>query len=221
MTWSIPNFQNVWFLSDLHGGSPLSYLPPVLPTEVRAVVVVGDLLDGFTIHQGTEEAWSDLATRYPGRLFFVRGNHDCDYRSRTWWTPEADLTGRVLQFEDLWIAGLGWSGAKPFQAPKPSDHQIVCQALDPMLISRPADVQLAIATHFVPNMNPWRRRDSAFSEEFPYVGYEDDALNPWIERWKPQALVLGHLHEFSGRSASWGDMLVTSSVVPHVAPKRR
>ena len=221
MTWSPPSVGPVWFLSDLHGASPSAYLPRVLPQEVQAVIVVGDVLDGFNTRQGTEDAWEELLDHNPGRIWFIRGNHDCDYHSHVWWTPERDLTGRVLQLDALWIAGIGWTGTKPFQAPKPADHRQVCESIDLVLSQRPPEMKVVVASHYVPNLNPWRRKSPGFAEQFPYVGFEEDALNPWIERWKPSTVVCGHLHEFHGAQGSFEGCTVISSVAPNVAPMRR
>ena len=220
MTWSPPVVGDAWFLSDLHGASPSAYLPRVLPSAVQAVIVVGDVLDGFNTRQGTEDAWGDLLAQNPGRVWFIRGNHDCDYRSHGWWTPDRDLTGRVLQLGSLWVAGIGWSGTKPFQAPRPTDHHHVCESIDQILSQRPSMVEVVVASHYVPNLNPWRRRSAAFANQFPFVGFEEDALNSWIDRWKPATLVCGHLHEFQGALGSFGGLTVISSVSPAVAPRR-
>lgn len=220
MPWKLPTIGPVWFLSDLHGGSPLTYVPPELPPGVH-LVAIGDLLEGFTPLPMVDDIWSDLCDRHPGRIHLIRGNHDCDYLSHGWWTSERDITGRVLNLGNLWVAGIGWTGSKPFQSPRPQDLEPLLKGLDTALASRPPEVSLALATHYVPNLNPWRRRDPLFAEAFPYVGHEDDALLPWVQRWKPQAVVCGHLHEFSGANATTEGLHIISSVVPAMAPMNR
>lgn len=221
MSWSPPMVHGVWFLSDLHGVSPLNYLPLHLPAEVPAVVFVGDLLEGFTTSQTTEDAWQALVAANPGRIFFVQGNHDCDFRSREWWTPERDLTGRIVSVDQVWIVGLGWTGTRPYQSPPPADQDRLCRVLDPHLQGRPVGVDVVVASHYAPNLNPWRRNSSEFAERIPFSPYEDEVLGRWIPSWKPTAVVFGHVHEHFGCQASAAGMTFVSSVVPAAAPLRR
>jgi Icc-related predicted phosphoesterase len=128
-------------------------------------------------------------------VFVVRGNHDyADPKGffRQW----DDVTGSVREISPgLFVAGVGFAPRAYYDLPGETDLQPVCRVVirNARRLLRASD-QVVLLTHY--------------AAKFPGIYPAEESLPGWvfacvrelIEELGPVAVVLGHVHEWFGRT---------------------
>jgi Icc-related predicted phosphoesterase len=140
--------------------------------------------------RNTMRTWLDA---HPQPIYAVKGNHDlCD--KAHFFRSSIDLTDGVVRHlgDDLYLAGLGWTGADFFELPQESHLSDRCQRIEDEWARLGGQGRLILMTHYPPN-------DRAV---IPYMGDNDgfylDCVRDLIGALCPMAVIVGHSHNHFG-----------------------
>jgi Icc-related predicted phosphoesterase len=128
-------------------------------------------------------------------VYAVRGNHDVS-DDLGFFAATREVTGRVVRAaERLWLAGVGWTGDRPYDSPEDEDLGEVCAQVEEQCRLRVANTdRLILLSHFppeaggLPDVGPQAR---------PY-----QVVNELIASIRPIAVVAGHVHDWFGTQAN-------------------
>jgi len=185
--------------SDTHGHVP----PPLDETCATAWLHAGDVYSGKVLHSRSlisnkVRLWKS-ASEVP--VYAVRGNHDYTDPLGIF-DMDMDITGRVVRIApDVLIAGIGWHGGKYYDLPMDkNDIAPIVQGILRILLREllPSD-RLILLTHYPPALPD-------FETEFPRNwiadhGWVYPSIRSFIDEFNPAAVVMGHIHDWAGKSA--------------------
>lgn len=214
--WSTPCISGIHFLSDLHGRAPSERW---FTDPSKNVILVGDILSDENDEDSFK--WNRFLSQY--HVAFIRGNHDV--HDRYGWFGLYGCNGNVLRYGKTLVACLGWNGEKFADLPGTPELLPIISSLDRQLTRmRNSDDTLILATHYPPLMVPFIRENPEMFDEFYEERPGSIAVLEAITNWKPNYVVMGHIHQWHGRrfTTKCGIEFI-SSVVPeyHKKPDKR
>jgi glutamate-ammonia-ligase adenylyltransferase len=170
----LPDIDHPGALAWLHGGD--FYLRKNEPRRKRPMGP--EALKGYSAKKTDLQQW---LTRHAIPVYTVRGNHDI---SDPWGFFQScrDISGHLEEIiPGLFVAGIGWSGQQFYDLPDEAKLASVCEGLTEQILNQlPADAALIVLSHY-----------PAVTELCP--GFA--CINDLLARFKPTAIMQGHIHE--------------------------
>ena len=173
--------------TDTHGETP----PPGDERNATAWLHAGDICNaGASIHGGLQiKRLANWTSRRTIPAYAVQGNHDCGFGSEKLGRFAKDVTGKVVNIAPhLFLAGIGWSGAKFFDVPDENALEPVCQqVVSQAKLQLAANDRCILLTHYPP-------RISALEHKGEGQDYTFQCVKNVVDELKPLAVVYGHIH---------------------------
>ena len=193
--------MRLFVLSDTHGGP----LPPIPDGEDVWILHAGDVYEGRAPVPPRGTTQTILPVPPPKRLLLVRGNHDLQDPEGIF-SAERDATGRLIEIAPgLFVAGLGWCGGRWYDTPREADLEPLLHGLGRQVRRRlSSHDRLILLTHYPPRLGL-----PGDPEEVGRIFTLNDpadvsgtylCIRQWIEEFRPALVVIGHIHEWAGRS---------------------
>lgn len=146
------------------------------------------------------QAWRNT---HPQPIYAVKGNHDLHDRAN-FFGQSVDLTDGDIRHlgNDLFVAGLGWTGQHFFELPLETHLIDRCLRIEDEWARLGRRGRLILMTHYPPN-DP---------KVIPYMGENNgffyDCIRNLIDEVRPVAVIVGHSHVHFGLVTRMGDSVV-------------
>ncbi len=186
--------MNILLLSDKEDPALWDYYRPDRVKGYDLILSAGDL---------DAEYLSFLVTMANIPVFFIHGNHNTGYDRRP---PEGCdcIEDRLVNYKGLRILGLGGSAVYSGGAHQYTERQMRRRIAKLNRAVKKAGGVDIVLTHCPP-------KGYGDADDYAHRGFE--AFLPMLDRWKPKALVHGHVHMTYGvpRELRYGDTRIINA----------
>lgn len=182
--------MRILVFSDIHGDK--TALNRLMDTEADMYVAAGDLA---TFARGLDGLAPILARRAE-RMWVLPGNHEHASQIEAYCERYGfhKLHGESFAVNGTHLAGLGHSNPTPFNTPGEDSEDTIAANLEAFAGLNP----LALICHCPPLNTP-------LDEALPGRHFGSRAVRTFIDTYKPQWFLCGHIHEAAGRDVMLGE----------------
>lgn len=180
--------------SDTHGKLP----PAIDENGIMAWLHAGDVYDRGQFSKRPsiffERDLKDWIDARPVPIVTVRGNHDCNFDTKMF-IPERDASGKCIALAPGLLAiCIGWHGEAFHDLPREFEMQQICGAVETDLVSKAVEGdQFLLLTHYPPYLSGY------YGAAAPYEGWMFDCIANIVDKFKPMAIIQGHVHDLFGK----------------------